>query len=81
MKPNINAYPEYLNTSEYPSWIEQIVANLRAHRMPELMNPNHSPNYADPDDVEDWEGKQSFAYVMLLKKGEDTNGKTYRTTP
>jgi hypothetical protein len=75
LKPNVNAYPEYLNTSDYPTWIERVVALLRAHRMPELLNPNHRPNAADPDDVEDWAGKQSFAYVMLMEKVKTPTGK------
>jgi hypothetical protein len=71
VKPDLKAYTELKSAESYATWIEDTVCVLRAQGLGMFLDPTFVP---EAQDFQEWDAKQSFVYMMLLKNVKTLTG-------
>ena len=67
-KPDLTAYSEYKTPEGFPAWIEDTFTVMMAQGLGEITNPHYVPNPYDLEELEEFQRKQRFTYMMLSKR-------------
>jgi len=71
VKPDLKAYTELKSAESYGKWIEDTVCVLRAQGLAMFLDPTFVP---EAHDLAEWNAKQAFVYMMLLKNVKTLTG-------